>query len=417
MGNLKLMQIVRRFSFQEWGGTETVVWNTSKKLIKQGCDNEIAATSALSETFSEVVNGISIKRFNYFYPHLGLSKTACDTLDKKGGNPYSLSLYRYLKESDADLFHCHTMQRLANTVRLAARKKGVPYVISFHGGHFEVPESEIEEMLAPLKGTFNYGKFFDIALGNRRFLHDADGIICVGYNEYLAAKDKYPDKLVEYLPNGVEPDKFLPHANNEFRKKYNIPDESELILCVSRIDYQKNQLMLVELINKLKDENDNNHLLLIGPVTSSTYFEKINSKINEYGLGKNVTIIQGLNPDDPDIVNAYNCADCFILPSVHEPFGIVVLEAWASKLPVIAAKTGGLHRLIDDGKTGFFFDNKSVDDLCEKYKLLKGNMKLKDDLRKNAYNEMLANYSWDYITEGLTSFYKEVIEKNKLEKI
>ncbi|MEA2011839.1 MAG: glycosyltransferase family 4 protein [Verrucomicrobiota bacterium] len=408
---LKIKQIIRRFAFEEWGGTETVVWNTSRKLIQKGHKTEILATKALSGVSNEDNEDIPIKRFNYFYPYLNLKKENIRVLDKKGGNPYSYPLYNYMmKDNDIDILHSHTMQRIANTVRLVALKKKIPYVVSFHGGFFEVPQSEIDEMMKPLKKTFNYGKIFDIILKKDRYLEDVDGIICVGYNEYLSTKEKYPKKIVEYLPNGVNINKFKTNAKNDFREKYGIPQNTEILICISRIDYQKNQVKIIELHNELKKKGEKMHTVIIGPVTSQKYFDKIKSKIEEYSLQNEVTLIKGLQNDDPDLINAFNTANFFILPSIHEPFGIVALEAWASRLPIIAHHVGGLQKLITENKTGMFFRDNSLEDLVETFYNLREN---KDSIIKNAYEEVCAKYSWDIITDKLIAFYEKVIVKNK----
>jgi glycosyltransferase involved in cell wall biosynthesis len=411
---LKTIQALRRFSFEDWGGTETVAWNTSRQLMKKGHCSEIISTSALKNTDDEIIGKIPVKRFDYFYPYWNLSKKNKFLLDRKGGNPYSWSLYKYLLQGDnIDIVHCHTMQRIANTVRQAARKKRIPYVISFHGGFFNVPQSELDEMQEPLRGTFNYGKILDILLQNQKFLDDADGIICVGYNEYLSTREKYPDKVVEYLPNGVDIDRFKVEKNSSFKSKFNIPDNREVILCISRIDSQKNQEILLDLLKILRDRKENIHLVLIGPVTSQAYFDKLQLKIDRNFLNDNITLIKGLKADDPDLVNAYKSADYFILPSVHEPFGIVILEAWASGVPVIASSVGGLQKLISDQKTGLLFSSSSLDDLLEQFILLRKNPELKKSITENAFQAVCAEYSWSTVTEQLIEFYRKVIDKYK----
>ena len=332
-------------------------------------------------------------------------------LDKKGGNPYAPKLYRYLLTQDnCDLFHCHTMQRIANTVRRAARKKDIPYVISFHGGMYKVPDAELNAMLEPLKGTFNYGRFFDVFLRNNRFLDDASGIICVGYNEYQAAVKKFPDKKVVYLPNGVDVDKFSNLEAGDFRERYNIKSSSKLLLCVSRIDYQKNQLMLLKLLAELLRKGEDTHLLLIGPVTAENYYREMDQYIGMNRLGDNVTLIKGLKADNPDLVKAYRAADLFILPSVHEPFGIVALEAWAAGLPVIASKVGGLQTLIKDGDNGLLFKSESMNQLMMQYNRLANDPQLRERLLDNSAREVREMYSWERITERLIEFYVGVIE-------
>lgn len=415
---MKSIQILRRFSFREWGGTESVVWNCTKKLIEKGNPSEIFATSALDQTGDEELEKVKIRRFNYFYPHLNIKKPNLIVLDKKGGNPYSRQMYKALTSPDSvDILHCHTMNRLANLVRLSSKKLSIPYVISFHGGYFNVPQSEIDEMMKPLKGTFNYGKFIDLYLKTDRFLKDADGILCVGYKESLSAKERFPEKIVEYLPNGVNFDKFKAVSSvNNFREKHSISSDKRMILCVSRIDYQKNQEILLDLLFELKKKNEKAHLVIIGPVTSSAYLEKIQSKIDKYQLHSDVTVIKGLHADSPELINAYNSADCFILPSVHEPFGIVVLEAWASRIPVIASDVGGLSNLLTDKRTGLFFNNVSVEDLVEKYFYYRNNPQAEKNIVNEAYDIVRSQYSWDTIADRLVEFYMKVIDKYKNKK-
>lgn len=413
---IKSLQVIRRFVFEEWGGTETVVWNTSLSLAKSGNPVEILSTSALDRTPAEEQEGIAIRRFPYFYPYLNLNKQKISILDKKGGDPYSLPLYKYMIEKgNVDLIHCHTMNRIAASVRLAARKKKIPYLVSFHGGHFAVPKEEMALMTAPYKGTFNYGRIIDLLIKKQRYLQDADAIICVGYNEYKLTRERYPQKLVYYLPNGVDHKKFSAAQSSNFRARFGIPENSRLILCLSRIDYQKNQKLLIALLDRIRDKDPNSHLLLVGPVTSENYYLQIEKLIKAKKLKKKVTIIKGLKADDPDLVRAYKSASMFILPSIHEPFGIVALEAWASGLPVIAAKVGGLERLITDRKTGLLFNGR-LDDLEQKYLELISNNSLREQLVTNAEKSAREEYSWQAITERLLEYYEEILQQYRKKK-
>ena len=65
---MRTAQIIRRFAFSEWGGTESVVWNTTRALQEKGNPSEIFATRALSPALDETKNAIQIHRFHYHYP-------------------------------------------------------------------------------------------------------------------------------------------------------------------------------------------------------------------------------------------------------------------------------------------------------------------------------------------------------------
>ena len=201
---MRTAQIIRRFAFSEWGGTESVVWNTARALQAKGNPSEIFATRALSPVQDEVKNAIQIHRFHYRSPRFPLSKEKIRALDKKGGDPVVPGLKKALRKGEFDILHCHTMGRMAATVRAAAKQLHVPYIMTLHGGYFDVPPAELQQMMKPLNGTIPYGNIIDRLLGRRvDALKLANGIVCVGENELLPAKEHFPDKPVSHLPNGV----------------------------------------------------------------------------------------------------------------------------------------------------------------------------------------------------------------------
>jgi len=302
------------------------------------------------------------------------------------------------------------MQRMAAMTRMASQFKKIPYIVSLHGGHFLVPKSEIVGMTLPLKRTFNYGKAIDLVSKPNQILQDASGIICVGYDEFLVIKKRFPVKPVTYLPNGVNVKNFTPKVSKPRLEHLGIPSQSKIILCVSRIDPQKNQLALITLLKDLlrfkKDQPY--HLLLIGPITNKNYNIQLEQYAIECGVKQHLTIIPGLKPDSSLLTDAYACATVFVLPSIHEPFGIVVLEAWASGLPVIASNVGGLAKLIDNNRTGLLFNPHKSTSLYETFSALEKNPMLAETIARCGRSEAERNYTWDRYVDRLLHFYDDV---------
>lgn len=409
---MKTAQVIRRFSFSEWGGTECVVWNTSKMLSAFGDEPEIVATNALEKTSFEIREGVEIRRFGYFYPYFPLGRRKNAVLDKKGGNPYVPELAYYLGTRDFELLHCHTMGRIAGLVRQAAAMKRIPYVMSFHGGCFDVPEKEMSEMLKPLRHTLRYGGALDRLFGLRKDpLADAAGLLCVGRNELAPARERFPDKIVEYLPNGVDVEHFHTVSGEvDFRRLHGIPPERKLLLSVSRIDYQKNQQVLLEVLDRLLKGGGEWHLLLIGPPTSAWYYAGLRKKAAALNLNDFLTIIPGLPPDSPELPAAYHAADLFFLPSLHEPFGIVILEAWSAGVPVIASPVGGINYLIRDGENGCLAAPEDPETMsaAARFLLSPEGAEQRRKMIDSAYAEAVREYSWATITRRLKDFYERV---------
>ena len=404
---MRTAQIIRRFAFSEWGGTESVVWNTARTLQEKGNPSEVFATCALSQTRDEVKNAIPIHRFHYRYPYFPLSKEKIRILDKKGGNPVVPGLVKALKKGEFDILHCHTMGRMAAETRAAARQLRVPYIMTLHGGYFDVPEAEIKQMVKPLRGTIPYGNILDRLLGRRiDALKLANGIVCVGENELRPAKEHFPDKLIIHLSNGVNYDSFHEYSGSDFRKQVGIRPDRKILLCVSRIDYQKNQLILPEILALLGEPW---HLVFIGAPTAEWYVDKLREKIRLMNLTDRVSIINSVAPDSSLLPAAYHAASAFLLPSLHEPFGIVVLEAWSAGTPVIASPVGGLKTLIRDGETGFFAPAEGAPhEWADLIRKLDEDAELRGRITEAADAEVREKYTWDIVTDKLLDFYQEV---------
>ncbi len=398
---MKIAHVVRRFTFAEWGGTESVVWNIAKQQKAQGLTPEILCTAALDKVGTEVIDGITIRRFPCFYPYFPMPEKDRLALDKKGGNPFSPELMKALQKGKFDIFHIHAGGRLANYTLRLAKKISVPALMSLHGGSCAIPQQEMELMLKPLKHKFSYGGIVDRLCRMRKTPESqADVLLALSREEVEKLKKRYPEKQVELFPNGIL-HRELPEAG-VFRKKYNIPDDKKLLLCISRIDYQKNQKILLELLKKY----DDTHLLLIGPVTAQWYLDEILTEAENADTKKRLTIIPGLPPDSIELLKALKTAYCFILPSRHEPFGIAALEALDAGLPLIASAVGGLRDFLFDGENALLFEDNNVDSLLKAYN------------RLDSWQEQIiaggrvtaAEYNWQSISAKLTDIYRRILQ-------
>lgn len=398
---MKIAHIVRRFTFAEWGGTESVVWNIAKQQKAQGLIPEILCTAALDKVGTEVIDGITIRRFPCFYPYFPMPEKDRLALDKKGGNPFSPELMKALQKGNFDIFHIHAGGRLANYTLRLAKKLSVPTLMSLHGGSCAIPQQEMELMLKPLKHKFSYGGIVDRLCRMRKTPESqADVLLALSREEVEKLKKRYPEKQVELFPNGIL-HRELPEAG-VFRKKYHIPDDKKLLLCISRIDYQKNQKILLELLKKY----DDTHLLLIGPVTAQWYLDEILTEAENADTKKRLTIIPGLPPDSIELLKALKTAYCFILPSRHEPFGIAALEALDAGLPLIASAVGGLRDFLFDGENALLFEDNNVDSLLKAYNRL-------DSLREQIIaggRVTAAEYNWQSISAKLTDIYRRILQ-------
>lgn len=404
---MKIIHVLRRFTTEEWGGTETVILQLCKAQQRMGHDVHIFTSMALAKRKYEEIEGVPVHRFSYCYPFWGLSEQDKRDMDRKGGNLLSLSLlFALLTEKNVDFIHLHTTKRTGGAGRTAARIRRIPYAVTLHGGVFDVPKQEMTEMLKPIEHTIEWGKLFGALLGSRRVLEDADIVICVGENELMAARRQLPHDRIACISNGVDIDFFSHGDGAAFRQKHQIPASRKLIACISRIDPQKNQLALIEAFASLLGENNDLHLLLIGPVTIEAYRDRIRERIEALALADRVTWLGGIPPGDPELANAYSAADIFCLPSRHEPFGIVILEAWASGVPVVAANVGGIPTFAEHEINALLFDPQDIGALTSALRRLLSDADLRQRLIDNARRKVV-RYSWDRIAQDTLALYEQ----------
>lgn len=410
----RIIHVPRRFVAEEWGGTETVILEISRQQQRAGWRPEIHTSLALASQRRHEIGGVPVRRYPYCYPFFGLNAADRASMDKKGGNLLSLSLFvQLLRVPDVRLFHAHALKRLGGEVRTAARLRKKPLVVSLHGGVFDVPAAELDTMLKPIADKTEWGKPFGALFGSRRVLEDADQVVCVGQSELEKAQGQLQHDRVVYLPNGVDTAKFAHGDGANFRQKFDFAPDDFLLLNISRIDSQKNQLLLIEAFARVWPQVPNAQLCMIGPETQPEYAAKLRARIRELRLENAVKLLPGLRNDDPVLVDAFHACDAFVLPSMHEPFGIVALEAWSAGRPVIASAIGGLRTLVKDEETGLLFDPKASDAaerLAAAIRRVHGSRDFARQLAEAGREEACQSYDWTVIGERLETIYQAAEE-------
>lgn len=404
---MKTIQVPRRFVTHPWGGTETVVLETAKRMIAKGHSAPIWTSQAMSDQREETIEGVPVRRFPHIYPYVGLDDAAKRALDQKGGNLFSFALRNaLLKEPELNLLHLHTGKRMGGIVRAVAEARNIPYVISLHGGLLDVPAEESRSWTAPTEGKFEWGKALGAWVGARRVVDDASAVLCLGTAEAEAVRKKYPGVRVEIVPNGVDPSMAAGGEGVRWRAENNVRPDERLLLIVGRIDPQKGQITAVQALQNLPGAV----LALIGGVTNEPYFEEIQRCIVDLGLQDRVRLIPGYPRGDRRLWDAYAAADVVVLPSRHEPFGIVVLEAWSASKPVVTTNAGGLRDLVAEGKDGLVFPAGDAEALTvalsQVFRMPGSGL----ELGAAGCAKVRAAYTWDAITDRLLNLYKELID-------
>ncbi len=403
----RIIHVPRRFVAHEWGGTETVVGSLAIEQQKMGLRPEIHTSLALSDNRREDWNSVPIRRYSYQYPFFGLNAVQKAQMDKKGGNLLSLGLFASLAcARDVRVFHAHALKRLGGEVLTAARIQRKPFIVTLHGGVFDVPSAELSQMMEAQSGKLEWGKIFGALMRSRRILEDADAIICVGRSEYDHALKSLSHDRIHHVGNGVDAGRFARGDGTAFRATNHIPADALVLACYSRFDPQKDQGTLIEAFDILAPAFPTLHLVLAGPSTVPSFVQGLDQRVAASPFHSRIRRLDSLPFDGDALVNAYHGCDIFVLPSRHEPFGIVVLEAWSAGKPVVVSRVGGLQHLVAENKDGLFFTSGDAEQCAAELRQLLESTGFRESLGEAGRRKAAETYSWGQIARQTEDIYK-----------
>lgn len=177
-----------------------------------------------------------------------------------------------------------------------------------------------------------------------------------------------PKACLEYLPPGVDTDRFRPDpaARDELRDRYGL-GERPTVVCLSRLVPRKGQDMLIKALPSIRRRVDGAALVVVG---GGPYLDSLRKLATHHGVADHVTFTGGV--PSAELPAHHALADVFAMPCRTrgagmdvEGLGIVFLEASATGVPVIAGQSGGAPEAVQHNKTGLVIDGTSVDEVAE----------------------------------------------------
>lgn len=402
--------ILRKYEPAQWGGTETAVQRLIQGLHQNGVRSVVHAPRAVLPYREDPLSREAevLKRYRAFVPVLGISSRQREELVSWGGNLFSFDLFAHLLKDKADVIHSHALNRLAGISLQVARARGVPHVITLHGGALDVPAEVGEKLTAPLRGGWEWGKALGALVRSRRVLELTDAIFTCNPREAALLTEKYPHQRVIVQPHSVPAAQYAEDHREAALKAFPSIRGRDLVVKVARLDPAKNLPWLVRQMPELKRRYPNAMLALVGAGTTQEVVAELQSEIMRLGLEKDVLLTGGLASGSPELIGLIQQARVFVLSSTAEPFGIVILEAWAAGTPVVSSRVSGPLALITHGRTGLFYDLNAPATFHQAMDAVLGDAALCRHLRAEARAEVLAKYDVPTIAGRVASLYDEL---------
>lgn len=217
---------------------------------------------------------------------------------------------------------------------------------------------------------------------------------------------------IERIHHGVDTETFGPeNADPDYKSKYNIPEDHQVILHVGRLAARKGVKEVLMSFRKVLDSYKKVKLVIVGIGPLMNKLLKLTRRLD---LEKDVIFIGTVTFGD--LVKFYASCDFFVMHSYWEGFGMTPQEALASGLPVVSSRAGGIPEFVKDDKTGYLVEVGDVEGMAKfMVKILK-DPDLRNEMSKNARKLMVDEYDWGDMVDKYLKLYEHVLEDPKNQK-
>ena len=379
---MKIFQI-STFYHPITGGVESHVATLSKFLVEYGHEVTVLASdsSKVGPRIAQkqgMFEGIPIVRFLTWFSISQYHK-------------FYPGLFFYLMTHEFDIVHVHGFRKFETYLAwLAAKLKRKKVVLTSHNPFPTTTRSRLAEFII---------KLHDVTLG-RFLVRKLDKIITIleSENEIFINKFKVnPQKLITVY-NGINPIMLESGDEQKFFEEYAI-DKSKwdaIVIGCGRLNYAKGFQFLVNAVRALPK------VLFFIAGGDDGYYEEL-KKI--YYADENM-IMNGKYVPQEKLRDIYKAGDIFVLPSIHEATGGVMLEALAQGCAIIATNCGGSEEYLTT-KHGIFIDPTNKEAWVREITKLLSNREKKEALLKNKGN-FLKKYRWDLLAKKIDKIYEQL---------
>ncbi len=268
--------------------------------------------------------------------------------------------YLYLRDefrrNKFDVVHTHT-SKAGFLGRFAASNAGIPRIIHTPHGTIYADNSRIKGVPDIKLGRYPF--LFAERLAGRK--HSFLTVLSNNERELSIKLGLSSSDNTIVIPNGIDLEKFKFSENQRYegRKSLGLLDDDVFILSAGRLSLEKGHSLLISAFKDALKSNQNLKLGIAGEGELMIDFKKENCQLISAGK---LTLFGHVD----NIEMLFSAADIFVLPSFYEGFGLAVLEAMASGVPIIASDVGGIPELMENGIEGYLVPSGNVCSISNK---------------------------------------------------
>ncbi|MGB2925710.1 MAG: glycosyltransferase family 4 protein [Limnothrix sp.] len=232
-------------------------------------------------------------------------------------------------------------------------------------------------------------------------------IVCTQYMRHeLVRALQTPWQKIDVIFNGIRPEKkqhSIAFDRQKFRRRF-APDEQKIVYYVGRMTFEKGINVLLNAAPRILEvmRSKVKFVIIGGGETTPLQEQAWN-----LGIAEQCTFTGFMSDEDLD--KFQTIADCAVFPSLYEPFGIVVLESFAAKVPVVVSNTGGLPEVVTHGETGIVTYTNVCSSLAWGILEVLQHPDYAQILVEKAYADLPKRFDWATLATETEAVYERVL--------
>ncbi len=311
------------------------------------------------------------------------------------------AFFRLVNEKNPDILHAHWLLPNGFIAGHVSRLTGIPLIIQTHGSDVFTAEKN-----ALFRSMARYAaKHAHYIVSPSPDLTKRLGGIGIDTGK------------IGLVPNTVEADfssEVTPDDTDRLKKTLGISPDRTVVLAMGRMVYVKGFDFLLEAFRKVACERKNVTLVLAG---GGVIFDELKELSSRLGIGDRVIMPGAVMRREVPVY--FKMADIYVVPSIRHESGavdglpVVVPEAMASGLPVIASDLSGIPVLIRDGHNGMLVKERDVEGIADALKKLIDNQALRNQFGERSRRIIEKSVNYDTISDHFSNIYKEIVINRK----
>lgn len=394
---MKILMLTWEYPPRIVGGIAKVVYDLSKRLIKDGHEVTVVTYKEGDVPYYENDKGVEVYRVDNYIIN---PNNFIDWIMQLNFNLVAKASEMMNKNGKFDVIHAHDWL-VANAAKTLKASYNIPIVATIHA-----TES---------------GRNGGIRDEQQRYINDTEWMLTYEASEVIVNSNYMknevqrlfglPFQKINVIPNGINLNIYNGiERNYEFRRKY-ARDNEKIIMCAGRLVYEKGFQYLIDAAPKILNRYNDAKFIIAG---KGGMLNELKEKANYLGISDKVYFTGQLTPKE--LYTMYRCADIAVFPSTYEPFGLVAIEGMYAGTPIVVSDIGGLNEIVEHGVTGMKSYAGNPNSIADSILALLFDYQLAYNIAKNGKAKIKEIYNWTKIAQDTHFIYQKSICETMAEK-